>query len=361
MRRTRLPLLLLTLGGLALAGPALAADEGDCATDADCSTGMVCEVTGGSACACPSEGPCEPCDTVFYRECVPGPCETDADCGADLICVAWEEDCGDVPIAVPPCPPDSSCEELPAPPREECQPVKRSACAPKWAAPCEAATDCGVGFNCVAVENCTCSGGGGIDTPAPTEPGQPSDPAPAPDGEGSGSEKPAVPADDGAGAPAPPEDDRPDSECTCEPSGEKMCEPQEVSCETADECPSGWSCEKFTVDSAPCAWTPEGGSSCEDAAPIEPSAGTCYPPGFELYLGLGGGHGVPSGTATDSEVSTPTAPGEGSGTNDPKNAVAGGGTGPTCGGGQAPAMPLLAVLGLMLMAVVRRRTAAARS
>lgn len=363
MQRARLSVLLLTFGGLAMAGPALAADAGDCATDADCTKGMVCEVTGGSACACPSEGPCEPCDTVEYRECVPGPCETDADCGAPLICVSWEEDCGDVAVAVPPCAPDSSCDELPAPAPEKCEPVKRSACAPKWAAPCEAAADCGAGFNCVAVDNCTCSGsgGGGPDSPPPTIPGRPTDPAPQPDGAGSASDKPAPPAEDGSGAPMPPEEDdnRPDSECSCEPSGEKMCEPQEVSCETADECPTGWSCEKFTAPSTPCMSTPEGGSSCDDAAPVAPSEGTCYPPGFDLYLGMGGGHGFPSGSGTDSEeVHAPTAPGEGGATSDAKSAASGG-TGPTCGGGQAPAVPLFAVLGLMLMAIVRRRTAAA--
>lgn len=358
MQRTRLPVLLLTLGGLALAGPALAADAGDCATDADCAKGMVCEVTGGSACACPSDGPCEPCETVTYRECVPGPCETDADCGADLICVSWEEDCGDIAVAVPPCAPDSTCDERPAPPREQCEPVKRSACAPKWAAPCEAAADCGEGFECVAMENCTCSGSG-PDSPPPTLPGEASDPAPAPDGAGSDSGKPAAPGEGGSGAPMPPEDDRPDSQCSCEPSGEKMCEPQEVSCETADDCPTGWSCEKLTTGAVPCASTPEGGSSCEEAAPVAPSAGACYPPGFDFYLGMGGGHGFPSSGGTGSEIQTPTAPGEGGATNDAKSAASGG-SGPTCGGGQAPAMPLFAVLGLMLMAIVRRRTAAAR-
>lgn len=361
MPRTRFSVLLVTLGALALAGPALAANEGECATDADCTSGMVCEVTGGSACACPSEGACEPCETVEYRECVPGPCKTDAECGGDLVCVTWEEDCGDiaVPAPMPACAPDSSCEREAPPKQETCEPVTRGACAPKWAAPCQAAADCGAGFECVEIESCTCSGGGGIDTPPPTEPGMPTEPAaaPAPDGEGGGSSDSAGPEEGGSGAPMPPEDERP--ACECAPSGEKMCEPQEVSCETADQCPSGWSCEKFTNVAVPCASTPDGESSCDDFAAAPPSSGTCYPPGYELYAGLGGGHGAPVSTSTDSESESPTAPN--SGVDGAGNAAAGGGTGPNCAGGEAPTLPMFAVLGLLLMVLQRRRAAAVRT
>jgi hypothetical protein len=351
MSRTRVLILSLALGALSITGNALAA-EGECATDADCGQGLVCQVTGGTACACASDAPCPPCETVEYRECVPGPCAADADCGEGLVCVSWEEGCGDIAVPMPACPPDSSCEAAPLP--EPCEPVTRSACAPKWAAPCETATDCGDGFACVDVESCSCSGGGSTDG------GEPTEPTPTPDMPGaSGAEAPggSDPAPGDSGAPRIPEDERPvDDTCTCEPTGEKMCEPQEVACDADADCPTGWSCEKSDAPVATCAEAPGEPSNCAEA-PVPPAEtpGMCYPPGFDMYVGLGGSGAFGESHTSDDGGNPPLTPG--TPTAGQNEAVGNGGTGPNCAGGQTPALPLLAVLGLLLTAVLRRREA----
>ncbi|MCB9727328.1 MAG: hypothetical protein H6746_02465 [Deltaproteobacteria bacterium] len=357
MSRSPLSMLVLSLGALGLSTSAFAADEGECLTDAECPQGYTCEITGGSGCACPSEGPCTPCETVDYHECVPGPCQSDADCGDGLVCVSWTESC-DALTTTPACAPDVPCEQAPAPEPEQCEPVTRSACAPKWAAPCEAASDCGAGFDCVAVESCTC---GGVETSPPT-------PADA----GSADAAPAVPrdpAEGGSGAPAPPEERPDDSACDCGPSGELMCQPQERECDTAAECPAEWSCEHGDTASPPptCVAMPGGESSCDvpasDAEAAAPSKGICYPPGYDLYLGLGGLDGRAQGENDSTGAPRSPDPGGDGKTNSGANSATGsGGTGPSCAGSAAPTLPALALLALLMLAIAgRRRTVDARA
>src|SRR5437868_448332 len=82
------------VAALACVASASAQDTSTCSADTDCDKGMVCKVTGGTACAspvCPEGQKCpqpEPCTTMEFKSCVPGPCTTDSDCAADMVCYA---------------------------------------------------------------------------------------------------------------------------------------------------------------------------------------------------------------------------------------------------------------------------------
>jgi len=265
-------LTLTALPGAAFAVPARALPDGsECASDGDCSEGFVCEVTGGSSCACEAGTDCD-CPVIEYRSCVPGPCQADADCDAGMVCASYESPCS----VGAPCTPDGYCPEP-----EPCEATTINICAPRWVLPCATASDCGDGFDCKPAEVCTCNGGGATEPPNPTDP---TEPAPDPDDGAS---------DDASGAPPP---EAPD--CTCAPSGENYCAALEVACEDDSTCPTGWSCEHFNSTAVDCS-PPSGGDSdpgssgdvpsppedpsgkvpCDAAPPApEPTAGVCYPP-----------------------------------------------------------------------------------
>lgn len=255
---TALPALGVSVAWAAPAAPPAA--EGECQDDSGCPTGYVCEVTGGSACACPEGGPCDCGTPVEYRSCVPGPCTSDADCADGMACATYEVPCAmDVP-----CSSDGNCGEAPP-----CESQSESICAPRWVLPCQADADCGAGFTCEETEICTCSGGGAT----PTDPDSPG----SPDSSG-GSDSGGSSGDASGEAPdaMPPADD-----CTCAPSGTKYCHATEVTCSDASACPSGWTCETYTnaVDCA--APDPADGSEAPPCdAPAEPPAtsGICVPP-----------------------------------------------------------------------------------
>ncbi|MFO0746085.1 MAG: MYXO-CTERM sorting domain-containing protein [Myxococcota bacterium] len=316
---------LLALGSTAWA------DIGDeCQLDADCGAGLVCQVVGGTGCACPDGAACEPCETTEFRACVPGPCTQDGDCGDGLVCVSYETPCA---TTEPACPPDSNCD-LPAPP--PCETTTTSVCAPKWILPCQADADCGDGFTCEAGETCACSGGGASTPPSDASGGS------------SGSSDPADPS----GAPLPP----PEDDCTCTPSDTKTCHPKELTCTADDECPAGWSCAA-APSTQTCSASSDGGEPQCDP-PTDPGPGSCYPAGWyggsatdgNTKGGVDTDLGLPE-QATAEHTGAPTDPTDPTDPTGGTNAAGGG-----CDAGGAGSMTL-AMAGLALAFARRRRTA----
>lgn len=265
---------------LAMSGRAHAAE---CASNADCEKGFECREAGGIDCTAPACEPgasCpepEPCTTSVVMECVPAECASDAECGDGMVCHEYTEGCAAVACACPSDQPDCTCD-VPA-----CDPKTVSYCTPKYALPCTVAADCGSGFTCEQLESCGCSGSsgsGGGATPTPDE----SKPLP-PDGD-------AAPP---AGEPYP-------ADCSCQPSGQSACVPQEIVCESDSACPVGWTCQAQSGGaSAPsCA-----GDDCADAPAPEPlpEQRVCFP---KYYGGVAQGGDLGS---------TPTSAGDDKGTN----------------------------------------------
>jgi MYXO-CTERM domain-containing protein len=213
MKRTTFgsTLALLAAPALVVLAPAAAHAE-SCTSDTDCAHGMVCEITGATACAgvaCPAGATCPeppPCEPEYFKECVPGPCVADSDCAAGLVCITNTY----TMCTMSACAPGTEC------PPETCVDQTESRCAPPYVAPCQVDADCGDGFTCEAGQMCSCSGGAAV---------PPIGSGGATSGTGTGT----------AGAPA--------EECTCEPSGENYCQPRTFACTTSQNCPTDWTCE----------------------------------------------------------------------------------------------------------------------
>lgn len=274
---------LIALTALAAAGSA-AAEE--CTTDADCGVGFACQLTGATACAepaCPPGEPCPepaPCETEEFYECVPVPveCASDADCGEGSVCESYtyEECSGGGAIPGIPCEEGGDCTDTPAPPEDaDCTTVTESYCIPQYAAGCEIDADCGAGFTCTEMEMCSCGGSGGSDGGVPG-----TDTPPVP-GEGSGS------SSDPSETPTEPVDD-----CVCEPSGEFYCELIPVECTADTDCTDGFICQESYETDVACAQDPESGEViCPEP---EPATRYCVPENYEAWYGNGG---VPGGEA----------------------------------------------------------------
>lgn len=367
----------LALAATALPSLALAQE---CATDADCDAGFVCESFGTVDCgfACPEGEACAPppdCAPMEIKGCTPAPCTTDADCPADMVCFAqpvWN--CP--PVAQADCAPGSECpaQEQPA----ECTETTESTCVPSYVPPCVVNTDCGPGFTCVEQESCGCSGSAGAATPS----GGSSEPAPA---DGGASTDPAV-----------PDASVPEETCTCSPTGEFYCQLDEMPCASVSECPEGFTCEvnpNSVVCSRPTepAMSGSGGAAGSEPAGVGGSFGeadggapsdavdgcgvstapemVCLPPYWAAGFAAGGSileAGVASDAAGDGRGATatgaPTDPATASGEADmgaAGSSGSGGGTfctvavpGADARSGAAALVTLLALLGL---AVLRSR------
>ncbi len=326
------------------AGAARAELGATCASDTDCGKGLVCEVVGGTACACPAGGECPPCETSETRACVPGPCATNGDCADGYVCVSYEVPCA-TNMSEPACDPDgASCP----PPREPvpCTNEKESVCAPKWTQPCTTAADCGAGFTCEAEEICQCSGSAGTGSATPPAPSEPSPGGSSGGADGSASDREGGSDGSDGGSGGSGDAMPPDASCTCEPSEAKYCHPEAVSCTGDGQCPEGWTCEMGGTATT-CARDSSGAEPACEPAPA-PNEGECYPAGFESVGGL---------YEATKDATEAAAQGNDTGSAPPANptgAIPGtsaGGAG--CEGGAAEAWLALAALGL----VARRRGA----
>ena len=237
-------------GGVLLSASGAFAQDSECEVDADCEQGFECQVTGGSSCAGPACAPdedCEPvvCETEEFRSCVPGSCETDSDCAENMVCESHELGA----CSQPACSSDGDCPEA------ECTSEVYSRCEYRWNLSCEAAADCGEGFDCVELEECSCSGGeAGVPTDNAGTPGAGATASSGSTSAGSGTQASGgAPSSGGEGAagPVPPADPAVDPlapalppDCECAPSGVGYCALQEIECGSDAECPADWSCVK---------------------------------------------------------------------------------------------------------------------
>jgi hypothetical protein len=328
-------------------GPTDPADPSTCQVNADCQMGFECTVVGASACGgaapaptCPPGETCEPapmpepCVSMEYRACTPARCMSDSDCAAGMVCHSYTTPCASIGCACPSNVPDCDCGPVP-----ECTPETFSMCTPQYALPCEAAADCGPGFTCEEQQSCGCSGSeGGGSEPTPGE-----DAAP-------------LPPEGMAGAPAemPEPTDPLPPDCSCEPSGVSACIPQEIVCDDASDCPSGWICQQEAQADRPACF----GDGCPEPEPLPPARFLCQP---EYYGGVGVGvddGGVPAsggpGTGTANPEASPTPNGSGNGSTSGEESR----ESAACQMGHAPAssgvLSLLVVLGA-LIGLKRRR------
>ncbi|HKY36357.1 MAG TPA: hypothetical protein VJN18_10485 [Polyangiaceae bacterium] len=331
---------------LALVAPPDTSDPSTCQANSDCQMGFECTVVGGSACGgaapvptCPPGETCEPapipqpCVAMEYKACTPARCMSDADCADGMICHSYTSPCPITDCACSSDMPDCDCGTPVA-----CMPETFSMCTPRYVLPCGAAADCGPGFTCEEQQSCGCAGssGGGATPNGDAAPGFA--PLPPEGMAGAPAEMPE-PAD-----PLPPE-------CSCEPSGVFACIPQEIACDDASDCPSGWICQQEVQADRPACF----GEGCPTPEPLLPARFLCQP---EYYGGVGvdDAGGVPvsggpkGGTGTSSPEASPTPNSSGSGEESRESAA--------CQMGHAPAssgvLSLLAVLGALL-GLKRRR------
>lgn len=279
MKSFQLRLSSLALMASGFVSPSIAfAQPEECAEDADCEHGYTCEVTAVSGCAqpaCEPDSDCQPvdCASVEYRSCVPATdCDDDADCADGMVCHSYEQSsCTDVA-----CSSEADCADQ----KPVCETETVSACTPRSQLPCAEASECGEGFDCVMIEECSCSGGG-------SDPAEP-EPAPAPADEGGEGVAPPEDGADGdqssgdqaeedvAERPLPPEE----ANCVCEPSDVGYCQAKLIECDTDAECPADWTCQHGATAEPPSAGvdlpTPDEPAAEGEALapPQEPPAGS---------------------------------------------------------------------------------------
>lgn len=242
----------LSLAILTMSAPAAA--ETACTEDADCGPDEYCVRVPCAAVPCASGEECpEPvCEAEGYCvprfESDPAECAQDADCPEGFVCETGFMPCGD--IGCPPCacdcpegeePCDCECPECPDP--EPCDPVAFHYCvfAPQE---CGSDAECAEGFECRVQEACSVSGcecAAGCVCPA------------CPDG----AECPPCECEE---EPEPcdcPEDPEPE----CEVVG-RFCMPKEVPCEADGDCPGDFVCVTWDAPVCACA-----ACRCDPSAP----------------------------------------------------------------------------------------------
>jgi len=313
---------------LMAAGPASA--QKSCATDADCPQGHAChsytvanptepgcKPGSGAECVRPDASP-PPATTVMI--CEPKTCAADADCGAGMVCHAeTSTECsGGTAVATPACPPNQPCDAGAPPPRMDpmCTTRTVKACAFPWQLPCNADSDCGVGFQCKPSVMGMCSGSAGSGTATPGgssgsggAAGGGSAPAP-------GYPVPVAPPTDG-GTTMPP----PPPMCTTTTSYPGWCAPRVTTCVVNSDCPANWQCEdaRDTPVSSDPGLVPPGGArpapAAADGGAMKSCVSTLAPPqrGGEVKVEAGGTATTGNGGGTGGDKPTvPPSPAAGS-------------------------------------------------
>ncbi|MFZ5889764.1 MAG: hypothetical protein ACOY0T_01735 [Myxococcota bacterium] len=288
--------------GLLVSSPALAQQV---CGEQTCPRGFSCE-TATTACPdidCSGDG-CRPCTPTEYSYCSPAPCQADSDCDSGMVCAAYERsDCGS---SAPAC--DGA--DCPKPPADSvsCTTTIAHQCTPRWMLPCETAADCGGGFTCEEQQRCSCSGSGSSG------------------GVGGGSARESA--------------STPKESCSCEPSGEKACEPVEVACTSNADCAAGFTCDDNPEGT--CSSSSDGQTSCTPGDPPK----ICTPPYTRLF----------GGRATKGDSLTGGNPESGDdGAKDAATQASGGGCSVAAAGAGAGNTSLLLAIGAALGFGARRR------
>lgn len=247
--------------------PATAFAESECQSDADCPDGSYCVMAPSVGCDCP---PCEPdtecpdcncpeptdpegfCEEIDldFDSIVAGECDTDADCPLDFVCQEVTIPCYDMPTcacACEPCPdgdPDceAKCDDCECPEPEPCEEEDLNMCVFS-PTECVSDDDCGEGFECFPIEECSGSGSTGCvcgscvcaDCPE----GEECPPCDCP-------EEPICECDD---------ESEPDFEESCITLA-SICFPKEVPCETDADCAEDFLCVDIGTS------TSSGGGDC---------------------------------------------------------------------------------------------------
>lgn len=308
------------VGALAAAGTALLfqgsahAQSSQCSADEDCGAGFVCKTdtyescSGGVVCGGAGVGgsaggiaggaggaggagdctmvPIE-CETVTTSWCSNATCDDDADCPSYMACQPQSNWVCEGGMAGTGAGGDAGgpggaggageCHEVPG----------DSLCVMRSQLPCEEASDCGGGFDCIPQTYWECSGGGEGGSTA---------------GGGSGGAAGTIAAGAG-GAAGGIGGDGSMGECHEVDAGNGWCQLQDLPCESDADCFDGLRCDEQWIY-GPC--TPAGGTG--GAMGGAGGAGTCPEPTLEnrcvplSYMGgggtggIGGGEGGTSGT-----------------------------------------------------------------
>lgn len=126
--------------------------------DTTCDKGYTCE-EGVGPCPlilCEEGSDCTPCEPEPIEYCAPAACGSDTDCAEYMACVSFPtQEC---PEQTPECTAgvtDDECAALWEAWRLQCVDSEIQQCAPRWSLPCQEASDCGDGFECMPQEICT--------------------------------------------------------------------------------------------------------------------------------------------------------------------------------------------------------------
>ena len=342
---------LLALSSL-LVLPGLAHAEKTCTADTDCAKGWTCQVSGAVDCAVPACPPGEKCESqpadcghAESKSCQPAACHADSDCAEGMVCYTFtSQSCSSSD-----CAEGRECPE----PASNCTSSTQSLCAPRYVLPCTTASDCGSGFRCESTEQCSCSGSAGGSAPSPGTNGSN--------------------ASAGSASTPPPE-----TSCTCEPSKEKSCHTDPVTCAADSDCLAGWTCVAF-VSNPPCAsggFDPAPGAGAQGGAtptptpdcPAPTETKQCAPPYYALVGDSRGiGHdslGIPtSGSGTNEGASDGAIPPTANNPGDKGSTAAGDGDSSSSAGcsvtpGARTTGSTLALFGVLgLFSALRRRRA----
>lgn len=346
-----------------------------CTSDADCAKGLSCQanpiVTPAVAICYDGDGGgvCKPVDNpppVATSSCQAATCVTSADCGPTMVCNSQTTtSCtGGTPVSVKCDPTTTACDAgvVPDPVPVSCTDTTISKCMYKYELPCNADTDCGDNFTCQPTTSGMCSGSTGVATG-----GTGTASAGVDGGSDTGGVPTPLPSDVDAGTATP-------VTCTTVTSYPGSCQAKPVSCTVDADCPATWTCVTgastgtavssgpATAGSAPMAI--DAGVPVVVPPPVTTTTSACQPPSTHGTYTSGSTLGTDiakTGTADAGAAqgsTTPPSPivpaGNGSGTGQTAAATTDGG-GCSVGGEASGAGWVLSVLGLLGLALARRR------
>ncbi len=238
-------------------------------------------------------------------------CASDADCTQGMICHSQTSTVCSGGAATPACAANTVCPPTTVEP-PTCTDVTTNQCMCPWDVPCNADADFGAGFVCQPMTGGTCSSSGPV-TASPGSTG--TDTATsggAASGGGGGSGTGAVPVPPPAAMPdAGPVQD---PTCTTTTSYPGTCQPKASTCSVDAECPSQWTCVTQSIGIAVpapvdggvnTATPPDRTVSTATATSTIITTRTCQPPSYCSGRAIGTSGG---GTGTSGNGDTTQAP-----------------------------------------------------